>query len=191
VRVGWNWLPEGRGLSTEDHSAAIAPGAQLVRLYGSTTNLCIRELAQFVWGMESASARLNITLDAEHEKRPRLAQRIHVQDGTLARSLLSTALDEADPDARTVTEVLDAIPGPWERAESPRDHGAPTSEAREWLDLGEAGPPTPVRAGQHWHASPRPIGGPAKGLSSTVPAGGWRHDRVPSAGVSVGGPMGT
>jgi hypothetical protein len=34
----------------------------------------------------------------------------------LARSLLSTALDEADPDARTVTEVLDAIPGAWERA---------------------------------------------------------------------------
>jgi hypothetical protein len=67
--------------------------------------------------MEPASARLNITLDAEYaEKLARLAQRIHVQEGTLARSLLSTALDDADPDARTVTEVLDAIPGAWERA---------------------------------------------------------------------------
>jgi hypothetical protein len=63
------------------------------------------------------SARLNITLDAEHAaKLARLAERVHVQEGTLARSLLSTALDEADPDARTVTEVLDAIPGAWERA---------------------------------------------------------------------------
>jgi hypothetical protein len=68
-------------------------------------------------GVEPASARLNITLDAEYaEKLARLAQRVHVQEGTLARSLLSTALDEADPDARTVTEVLDAIPGAWERA---------------------------------------------------------------------------
>jgi hypothetical protein len=63
------------------------------------------------------SARLNITLDAEYAaKLARLAERVHVQEGTLARSLLSTALDEADPDARTVTEVLDAIPGAWERA---------------------------------------------------------------------------
>jgi hypothetical protein len=67
--------------------------------------------------VEPPSARLNITLDAEYaEKLARLAQRVHVQVGTLARSLLSTALDEADPDARTVTEVLDAIPGAWERA---------------------------------------------------------------------------
>jgi hypothetical protein len=67
--------------------------------------------------MEPSSSRLNITLDAEYAaKLARLAERIHVQEGTLARSLLSTALDEADPDARTVTEVLEAIPGAWERA---------------------------------------------------------------------------
>jgi len=72
--------------------------------------------------MEPASVRLNITLDAEYaEKLSRLAQRVHVQEGTLARSLLSTALDDADPDARTVTEVLDAIPGAWERAELGRE----------------------------------------------------------------------
>ena len=72
--------------------------------------------------MEPASARLNITLDAEYaEKLSRLARRIHVQEGTLARSLLSTALDDADPDARTVTEVLDAVPGAWERAQLGRE----------------------------------------------------------------------
>jgi hypothetical protein len=72
--------------------------------------------------MEPASARLNITLDAEYaEKLTRLAHRVHVQEGTLARSLLSTALDDADPDAQTVTEVLDAISGAWERAQFGRE----------------------------------------------------------------------
>jgi hypothetical protein len=62
--------------------------------------------------------RLNVTLDPEYaEKLARLAARIHVQEGTLARSLLSTAIDEADPDGRTVTEALEAIPGAWERAQ--------------------------------------------------------------------------
>jgi hypothetical protein len=74
--------------------------------------------------MDGSSARLNITLDAEYaEKLARLAERIHVQEGTLARSLLSTAIDDADPDARSVTQVLDAIPGAWERAELGREQG--------------------------------------------------------------------
>jgi hypothetical protein len=65
-----------------------------------------------------ASTRLNITLDGESAvKLARMAKRIHVQEGTLARSLLATALDEADPGARTISEVLDAIPGAWERAQ--------------------------------------------------------------------------
>ena len=62
--------------------------------------------------------RLNITLDDEHaEKLARLAERTHVQPGTVARSLLSTALDEADPDPRNVVELLDGIQGARERAE--------------------------------------------------------------------------
>ena len=61
--------------------------------------------------------RLNITLDAEEgAKLARLADRMHVRPGTLARSLLSSALDEADPDARNVVELLDGIPGALERA---------------------------------------------------------------------------
>jgi hypothetical protein len=40
--------------------------------------------------------RLNITLDDEYaEKLARIAERTHVQPGTVARSLLSTALDAA------------------------------------------------------------------------------------------------
>ena len=61
--------------------------------------------------------RLNVTLDAEHAARlARLAERMHMQEGTLARSLLSTAIEEADPDARNVTAILDGIPGAYEDA---------------------------------------------------------------------------
>jgi hypothetical protein len=64
------------------------------------------------------STRLNVTLDSEHAaKLALLAERTHVQEGTLARSLLSSALDEADPDPRTVTALLDGIPGAYERAQ--------------------------------------------------------------------------
>lgn len=59
-----------------------------------------------------------MTLDDTHaEKLRRLAERTHVNEGTIARSLLSTALDAADPDPRNVTALLDGIPGALERAE--------------------------------------------------------------------------
>jgi hypothetical protein len=62
--------------------------------------------------------RLNVTLDGEHAaKLARLAERTHTQEGTLARSLLSSALDEADPEARHVAELLDGIDGSFERAQ--------------------------------------------------------------------------
>jgi hypothetical protein len=62
--------------------------------------------------------RLNITLDDEQaEKLARLAERMYVQPGTVARSLLSSALDDADPDARNVVELLEGIPGSYERAQ--------------------------------------------------------------------------
>jgi hypothetical protein len=62
--------------------------------------------------------RVNVTLDEVHaEKLSRLAERTHVQEGTLARSLLFTALDEVDPDATRITEILDTIPGAWEKTQ--------------------------------------------------------------------------
>jgi hypothetical protein len=61
--------------------------------------------------------RLNITLaDEQAEKLARVAERMHVQPGTVARSLLSSALDDLDPDAHNVVELLDGIPGAYERA---------------------------------------------------------------------------
>jgi hypothetical protein len=64
------------------------------------------------------SNRINVLLDDEHAaKLHGLADRIYVNPGTLARSLLSAALDQTDPDPATVTDLLDAIPGAFERAE--------------------------------------------------------------------------
>jgi predicted transcriptional regulator len=69
--------------------------------------------------------RLNITLDDEHaEKLARLAERTHVQPGTIARSLLSTALDEVDADARHVVELLDGLPHAYDRAQLGRAQAA-------------------------------------------------------------------
>lgn len=71
------------------------------------------------------SQRLNITLDDEHAaKLARLASRTHVNEGTLARSLLSSAIDDADPDANTVVAVLDGIDRAWERAQLGRGQAA-------------------------------------------------------------------
>ena len=68
--------------------------------------------------MAEGRYRLNVTLDGEHAaKLTRLAERTHTQEGTLARSLLSNALDEADADARHVVELLEGIPGAFERAQ--------------------------------------------------------------------------
>ena len=82
----------------------------------------------------AAVERLNITLDAEYaEKLARLAERTHVQPGTIARSLLSTALDEADPDPGNVVALLDGIPGARERAEQ----GRLQAEAGDTIPLSE------------------------------------------------------
>jgi predicted transcriptional regulator len=78
--------------------------------------------------------RLNITLDEEQaEKLTRLAERMHVQPGTVARSLLFSAIDAADPDPRNVVELLDATPDAYERAQL----GLRQAEAGETILLDE------------------------------------------------------
>jgi hypothetical protein len=65
-----------------------------------------------------SSNRVNVLLDDEHASRLyALAARVHLSPGTLAKSLLSTALDQSDPDAATVTALLDSIPGAFDRAQ--------------------------------------------------------------------------
>jgi hypothetical protein len=67
--------------------------------------------------MAQNAHRVNVTLDSVYAlKLQRLAERTHTNEGTLARSLLSSALDEADPDPRNVADLLDGIPGALERA---------------------------------------------------------------------------
>ena len=68
--------------------------------------------------MAKETVRVNVTLSLESgQKLERLAQRTRVQKGTLAGSLLSRALDESDPDPASIVDVLDRIPGAFERAQ--------------------------------------------------------------------------
>jgi len=68
--------------------------------------------------MPREAQRLNVTLDGERAaKLARLAARTHVQEGTLARSLLSSAIDDADPDASGIVALLEGVPGAYERAQ--------------------------------------------------------------------------
>lgn len=61
---------------------------------------------------------LNTTLDPEHAaKLAGLAARVHVNEGTLARSLLTSAVDGADPDPANVEDPLDGIEGALDRAQ--------------------------------------------------------------------------
>lgn len=65
-----------------------------------------------------AATRLNITLDgASAQKLSAMARRMHVNERTLARSLLTTALDVAEPDAANLVALLDGIPAAWEDAQ--------------------------------------------------------------------------
>lgn len=69
--------------------------------------------------MEASPKRINVTLDGEQaEKLARMAERSHLQEGTLAKSLLSIAIDSADPDASHVHLILDSIPGALARAQA-------------------------------------------------------------------------
>jgi hypothetical protein len=69
-------------------------------------------------GNVTKTSRLNVVLDEQHAaKLRRLAERTHTNPGTIARSMLSTALEEADPDPRNITDLLDRIPGAFDRAQ--------------------------------------------------------------------------
>lgn len=79
-----------------------------------------------------ASTRLNVTLDETFAKRLSLmAERLHVHEGTLARSLLSTAIDEADAEPANIVALLDGIDGAWEDAQE----GWRQAQARETIPL--------------------------------------------------------
>lgn len=84
--------------------------------------------------MGAKPTRINITLDPEYAERlSRLAEQAYLQEGTLARSLLSRALDEADIDPRTMTQLLESIPGAVESI----GIGMAQAEAGETIPLDE------------------------------------------------------
>lgn len=67
--------------------------------------------------LAASSSEARSALAAEYaEKLRALAERTHVPPGTLAQALLSSALDEADPSACNVTQLLDDIDGAFDRA---------------------------------------------------------------------------
>jgi hypothetical protein len=57
-------------------------------------------------------------------KLAQLASRVHVKEGTLARSLLASAIDEADPNPANVVMLLDAIPGAFQRTQQSLEQAA-------------------------------------------------------------------
>lgn len=62
---------------------------------------------------------MNITLaDEQPQKLAQLAERMHVQPGSVARSRLFSALDDADADGLNVVELLDGLPGASSAGES-------------------------------------------------------------------------
>ena len=62
--------------------------------------------------------RLDLTIeDAHAEKLRRLAEARNVDENTLAESLLSAALDDNDLPDQEMTDILDRIPGAWERVD--------------------------------------------------------------------------
>ncbi len=78
--------------------------------------------------------RVNITVDDEqYERLAQMAERMHLQPGTLARSLLLSALDEAALDAENVVRLLDGLPDAYERAEL----GRRQAESGETISLDE------------------------------------------------------
>lgn len=71
-----------------------------------------------MYAVAAVASRINVSLEPDYAaKLTRLAARMHVQEGTLAKSLLSKASDSADPDASHIVELLDATPGAWERTQ--------------------------------------------------------------------------
>lgn len=84
------------------------------------------------------TVRLNVTLDATQAARlSAMAKRAHMQDGTLARSLLSRAIDLAEPDGEAITQMLNGIDGALESALEGRRQAAageaiPLEDIEEW-----------------------------------------------------------
>jgi hypothetical protein len=116
------------GVAMVRRRSRLAPDGRLDT--GRTVELCTERYV--LYKLRLMASRINLSLDPEYsEKLSRLAKRMHVQEGTLAKSLLSTALDGADPDAAHIVRLLDGIPGAYERTQE----GIDQAGRREGISL--------------------------------------------------------
>ena len=61
---------------------------------------------------------ISVTLEPEYAVRlAAIAEQAHIQEDVLAGFLLAEAIDEAEIDARSIVEILNGIPGAFERTE--------------------------------------------------------------------------
>lgn len=68
--------------------------------------------------MTEPARHIDLALEPDYARKlADLAERTHTGEKQLAISLLSGALDDADRDAERITEILDGIPGAWDRAQ--------------------------------------------------------------------------
>jgi hypothetical protein len=68
--------------------------------------------------MEAAVKQINVRLDGKHARKlAELAAERHVEEVELAGNVLAAALDDFGLDGARITEILDSIPGSWERAQ--------------------------------------------------------------------------
>ncbi len=69
--------------------------------------------------MSQDQTRINVILEPEYaEKLAALAEHAHAHPETLAQLLLSQAIDDAEFDGPSIAEVLDRIPGAFDRSET-------------------------------------------------------------------------
>ena len=81
-----------------------------------------------------AAKQINVRLDGEHARKlAELAAERHVEEVELAGEVLAGALDDFGMDGARMAEILDGIPGAWERTQegleqARRGEGIPLSD---------------------------------------------------------------
>ncbi len=100
-------------------------------------------------GMEAAAKQISVRLDGEHARKlAELAAERHVEEVELAGEVLAGALDDFGMDGARMTEILDSIPGAWERTQEGLEQARRgEGDAAQRPDLSDPGHHHPGRPG--------------------------------------------